>query len=481
MEPRNGVSGLSSTPAAQFGRREMLKRGAIFGLGTSALGALLAACGSSSGGAATQAAAAQVVATQAAGAAARPTTAATAVERAGSPVVTAPKDAVTLQFWSRFDFLKEAIDLYNADAAQAGKKIFISFTTVPANQMVEKLTAALSSKTQPDVMSLDLVQCPYFNSLNTFVDISTRFNALSYKGEFAAAPLQLGGYQGKQYQLPFAADNSALLWNKDHFREAGLDPEKAPANWNEFRDFAIKTTKGDRFGLAFDAQTGGTFMFRWLPFVWANGGDILNAEGTKSTINSPEALEALQLWVDLIQKDKVTPPGTHTFSGDDLRAAFQAGKIAMMINGNAIIAQMNRDAPNLNYGTAFIPAPPKTGKHASFAGGDLTGILSGTKYEEQSWDLVQYLTSQKVQVEYFAKRGVIPIRTPFYKNQYFDQEPRYQTFARNLEVARTPYTLKYNRLYDALQANLQAALAGTKTPQQALSEIESAHNKVLAG
>ncbi len=406
------------------------------------------------------------------GAAATGTTSAPAMALAGS---------ATIQFWTRFDFLKPAIDQYNDQAQKAGKKVFVNVTTIPGAQIIDKLITALASKTQPDMMSIDLVQCPYFNSLGAFVDATARFNSLPYKGEFSKSQTSLGNYKGKQYQVPFSADVSAFLWNKDIFREAGLDPEKGPTNWDELRQFAQKTTKApDRYGIAFDAQTGGTFMFRWMPFVWSNGGDILSAEGTKSTINSPQALEALQFWVDLVQKDKVTPPGTATFSGDDLRAAFQAGKIAMMVNGNAIVAQINRDAPNVKYGTSLIPASPKTGVNASFAGGDLVGILAGTKMEEQCWDLVQYLTSDAVQIDYFAKNGVVPVRTGAYKNKYFDAEPKYQVFPKALDVARTPFTLKYNRLYDALQANLQSALAGQKPAQQALMEIEAAHNKLLS-
>lgn len=466
--------------------KRLTRRHLIGGAAALAGAAVLAACGEASGGQATTAALAQ--ATQQA--ASRPTTAATPASGMTTGVATmgatsapamAPAGATTLQFWTRFDYLKPAIDQYNDQAQKSGKKVFVSVTLIPGAQIIDKLTTALASKTQPDIMSIDLVQCPYFNSLGAFVDTTTRFNALPYKGEFAKAQASLGNYGGKQYQVPFAADVSAFVWNKDIFRDAGLDPEKGPANWDELRQFAQKTTKGsDRFGIAFDAQTGGTFMFRWMPFVWSNGGDILSADGMKSTINSPQALEALQFWVDMVQKDKVTPPGTATFSGDDLRAAFQAGKIAMMVNGNAIVAQVNRDAPNIKYGTTLIPASPKTGMNASFAGGDLLGILAGTKQEDLCWDLMQYLTSEAVQVDYFAKNGVIPVRTAFYKNKYFDMEPKYQIFPKALDVARTPFTLKYNRLYDALQANLQSALAGQKTPQQALMEIEAAHMKVLS-
>ncbi len=367
-------------------------------------------------------------------------------------------------------------------ASQSGKNVRVNFTTVPGDQMVNKLTGALASKTQPDVMSLDLIQCPYFNSLGAFVDLTDRFSELPYREEFAPGMVQLGEYEDRQYQLPFAADNSALIWNKDIFRDAGLDPEKGPTTWEELVNFAVKTTKApDRYGIAFDAQTGGTFMFRWMPFVWGNGGELLDPEGTKSAINSPQALEALRLWVGLINEHKATPPGTHTWSGDDLRAAFQAGKVAMMVTGNFVVALLNRDAPNLNYGTTLIPASGPNGQHASFAGGDLMGILTGTEREAEGWDLLQFLASEPVQVEYLAKSGIIPVRTSMYQNPYFAEEPAYQTFTQALDVARAPWTLKYNRLYDALQANLQQALAGQKAPEQALKDIEAAHNQILAG
>jgi multiple sugar transport system substrate-binding protein len=450
--------------------------------GMLALGAtsLLTACGGGtgapSGAQATQMAAAEATRGAAQAKPAAPV-GATAAPQAAPP----GKDVVTIEFWSRFDFLKGAIDLFNEEAKKQGKQVFVNFTTVPGVQMVEKLTAALASRTQPDVMSLDLIQCPYFNSLGAFVDLTDRFNQLPYRDDFSRAMLRLGEYNGKQYQLPFSADNSALIWNKDIFKEAGLDPEKGPSTWAELREFAIKTNSPpDRFGIAFDAQTGGTFMFRWMPYVWSNGGELLNEEGTKSTLNSPQALEALQLWVDLIHKDKVAPPGTHTWSSDDLRAAFQAGKLAMMMNGNFVVALLNRDAPNLSYATTLIPPPSETAKPSSFAGGDTMGILAGTRAEEQAWDLLQFLASEQVQVDFLAKSGIIPIRTSFYANPYFEREPRYQTFTRTLDVAGAPKSVKYNRLLDAFQANLQSALAGSQTPEQALATIEAAHNQVLA-
>lgn len=406
----------------------------------------------------------------------------TGMERGQASALSSRQDVTTVEFWSRFDFLEGAIELYNEEAASSGKNIQVNFTTVPGDQMVTTLTTSLASNTQPDVMSIDLIQCPYFNSIGAFTDLTDRFSELPYGGEFAEGMLELGQFEEQQFQLPFAADNSGLIWNQAIFEQAGLDPNTPPASWAELVEFAVQATSNpDTFGIAFDAQSGGTFMFRWMPFVWANGGDLLNEDGTQSTINSPEALEALQLWVDLINEHQTTPPGTHTWNGDDLTGAFQAGRVAMMVGGNFNIAPFRSEAPDLRFGTALIPPPEEGGEQASFAGGDLMGILTGTDKVDESWDLLQFLSSEAVQVEYLAQSGIMPVRTSYYDNPYFQEEPAYQTFTEALDVARAPRTLVYNRLYDALQANLQSALAGAMSPEDALARIEEEHTEVLAG
>lgn len=430
------------------------RRAFLAGLGASVAGLALAAC-------------------------APPAAAPAAPAAAPEAAQPAPAKAVAeLTFWSRFEFLKPATDLFN-EGPGAEKGIHVTFSTVPYDQFVEKLTTAVTTSTAPDTCSIDLIQCPYFNSIGAFADLTTEYNALPYKDELSKGMLPLGAYEGKQYQLPFSSDNSAFFYNKAIFQEAGLDPEKGPVTWDEYVQAGIACTSGERYGTAYCMNSGGGYMFLFMPWVWGNGGDILTPDGTKAAINSPEALEAVQLWYDMIHKHKAAPEDTWNYTWDDVVDRFKAGKIAMMANGNWGIAQLKKDAPEIDFGTTLMPKPTD-GHHSSFAGGDLMGILAQTKYQAEGWELLQFLMSEEIQIEFLAKSGIIPIRSSFYENKYFDQEPRLKVFTQSLDVAQAPWTTKYNRLYDPLASNLQAIFKGDKTPEQGLADLEAAINAILA-
>jgi len=388
---------------------------------------------------------------------------------------------VVLSFWSRFEFLKEATNNYNLGPGKE-KKVQVNFTTVPYAQFVEKLGAAVATKTAPDLCSIDLIQCPYFNSIGAFLDITQDVNALPYRNDLSKIMLELGTYQGKIYQVPFSSDNSALFYNKKLIEKAGLDPEKGPVTWDDYVKYAKQATKApDQYGTAYASTSGGAFMFLFMPFVWSNGGDILSKDGKEVLINSPEAEEALKLWVDMIHVHGATPKDTWRWEWNDVVAAGKAQKIAMWLYGNWGVAQFKKEAPEIDFNVVLIPRPNKpNAKHASFAGGDNAGILAQTKYRQESWDVIQFLMSEAVQIEFLAKSGIIPIRESFFDNKYFREDRRYLVFTEALKVGRAPWTPKYNRLYDPLQTNIQAALAGRKTPKQALTDLETALKKILA-
>ena len=96
--------------------------------------------------------------------------------------------------------------------------------------------------------------------------------------------------------LPFVLDLSMLFWNKDLFEEAGLDPEKAPANMTEYAEAAKAIqalNKPDTYGTATGLNCGGCLVFTWFPSVWADGEQVMNEDGTESLLNSDTAKERL--------------------------------------------------------------------------------------------------------------------------------------------------------------------------------------------
>ena len=400
-------------------------------------------------------------------------------DAAGSGVPTPAATPVTLDLWTRFTFLEGATTLYNQGAG-AQRKITLSYLAVPANTMTDKLTAAIAGGTTPDITTIDCILNPSFNALGGFTDLTDRFNGLKYKADLSAALLKLGNYKSKQYQLPLAVDNSALYWNTERFSQAGLASDKAPETWDEFREFARKLTQPpDRFGAYLLPISGFTF----LPWVWANGGEFLNEDGTKCLFAMPETVEALDFWAELNFRARVTPDANRSAEAYNANQQFYAGTHAMMMGGNANIPSFKKERPDLRYSTALIPTPKKGGKSASYAGGDNIGIPRAARQPDRAWEALQFFLEQEVQVDYFAAQGVVPVRREFYDNKYMRDEPRLRTFTKALDVAKAPWSVRFTDIRAAdgsWMTNMRAALLGQKPARQAAEEIQRDVNVILS-
>jgi multiple sugar transport system substrate-binding protein len=392
--------------------------------------------------------------------------------------------AQTIVVWDREVQTEETVALFNEKMKAEGSSKRAEFQLVPYEQQTQLFLAALAAGNAPDVISLDIILHPYFNSLGAFLDITDRINALDYRAALPEGMLHLGEAEGRYYGIPYTVDLSGLVWNKELFREAGLDPERPPETWDELIEYAQKLTKTndsgevEQYGFAIVGTSAGWQMFGFMPVVWSFGGDLLNADGTEVLIDSPESIEALQMWVDLIHKYKVAPLNSATWQYSDVYNGFVTGRVAMMLSGNYNIITFKEDAPHLDFGITFIPRA-SDGGHASFSGGNLMAISRDTKQADLAWEFVEFAMSEDIQVEVWAKSGALPVRTDLFDNKYFAQDSRFAVFADILEVARAPYSTKYNELYAPMLTAMQRAMMGEITPEQAYKDAANEMERVL--
>jgi multiple sugar transport system substrate-binding protein len=385
-----------------------------------------------------------------------------------------------VEMWVReyyYPLLSPAVDAYNERLRVEGTDVEVRLTEIVGGDFNERFTAAVSANEAPDIVSMDLIYVPYYNSVGAFLDVTDRFNVLEYKDALNPAALSLGRWQDKVYALPFAVEGSVLFFNKGMFRDAGLDPERPPANWDELLRYAQAMTGDDRYGYAF-AGDAGALMFTVMPYVWANGGQWLNEDGTKAAIDDPETIASVQFFADLIQQHKVAPQGTPAYTWDDFTNAFLQERAGMVVSGSFLIGSLRDDHPDLEYGTTTVFSRDGTAR-SSFVGGDLIAIPASSRFPDDAWNFVQYLMSSDVQVEQFAKNGVLPNRSDFADNPYFASEPAYAAFASALQVGYTPFTTKYNELLNPFVAAMQEALGGDKPVEQAMKDGAAAMQSVL--
>ena len=391
--------------------------------------------------------------------------------------------AQTIVVWDREAQTEQVVALFNEKMKAEGSNKRAEFQLIPYEQQTQLFLAALSAGTAPDVISLDIVLHPYFNSIGAFLDLTDRINALPYRSALPEGMLHLGEADGRYYGIPYTVDLSGLVWNKELFREAGLDPERPPQTWDELIEYAQLLTKDfdgdgetDQYGFAIVGSSAGWQMFGFMPVVWSYGGRLLNDDGTEVLIDSPEAIEALQMWVDLIHKYEVAPKNAATWQYSDVYNAFVTERVAMMLSGNYNIITFKQDAPHLDFGITFIPRSAH-GQHASFSGGNLMAITSTTKEPDLAWEFVEFAMSEDVQVEIWAQEGALPVRTDLFDNKYFAQEPKFAVFADILKVARAPYSTKYNELYAPMLTAMQGH--DGRSPEQAYQEAAQEMRRVL--
>ena len=331
-------------------------------------------------------------------------------------------EPVNLEIWVRADFydiLSTAAENYMA------KNPDVVINIVQPSDMSDQFALALSSGETPDIVSIDCVLVPYFASIGALEDITDRFNALEFKDSFSGGLLDLAKYDGAQYAIPFAPDVSVMLYNKDHFKAAGLDPEKGPATWDELIADAQLLTTPDHYGYVFGAGDPGTMMFTFVPYIWSNGGDVMSADGSKSMLGQPEAIEALQFGSDLVNKYKVTPEGITSYGWTESQDAFLTGKSSMIVLGSAAVWSMLTGKYDIDAGISLIPSADGV-NYSSFSGGDSMAIVGGTENADAAWDFIQYCLSEDIQVEEMAQYGQLPARSDLFDNKYFAANPEFK-------------------------------------------------------
>jgi multiple sugar transport system substrate-binding protein len=348
----------------------------------------------------------------------------------------------TITIWARDSqqgFMSQLVNLYNKN-----HKVQAKVTIIPAANFVQKLGTAASSGAGPDVSSIDLVYAPYFASAGALEDITDLADKLPYKDSLSPSHRKLSTYEDATYALPFTAEASAIYYNKDLFKKAGLDPDKPPTTFAEMRNAAkkIRALGPDYYGFTFAGACGGCNVFEFAPHIWASGGDVLSEDGSKATLDSPQVTDALQLYRDM-WTDGSIPSAAKNDAGTQQTPLFSSGKVGMVTLGAFAIPSIEK--AKINFGVT--PIPGKDGNKSSFAGGDVISVITGTKNKAGAEDFVKWATDEEAQT-FLAKNGSVPVRTDLVGKIYAPQGPAYKVFGELMGIGKTPYSVVENPIFN---------------------------------
>jgi sn-glycerol 3-phosphate transport system substrate-binding protein len=289
---------------------------------------------------------------------------------------------------------------------------------------------------------------------------------------------------GKTWGIPFQRSTIVLYYNKDAFKEAGLDPNKPPATWKEMAEVAQKLTKHDGSGKVtqWGVQIPSSGFPYWLFQALAieNGVNLMNAAGTETYYDKPEVIEALQYWVDLVKKYKVHPEGIVEW-GTTPKDFFER-KVAMVWTTTGNLTNVKNNA-KFDFGVAMLPANKSRGSPTG--GGNFYIFKKSTPAQrEAAFKFIKWVTTPQRAAQWGIDTGYVAVRadawdTPAMK-QYVAGFPAAAVARDQLPYAKAELSTHDNqRVTKALNDGLQAALTGTKTPEQALKDAQRESERLL--
>ncbi|HVN34476.1 MAG TPA: ABC transporter substrate-binding protein [Casimicrobiaceae bacterium] len=289
---------------------------------------------------------------------------------------------------------------------------------------------------------------------------------------------------GKTWGIPFQRSTIVLYWNKEMFKEAGLDPNRPPANWKEMADYAQKLTKRDASGKVtqWGVQIPSSGFPYWLFQALAiqNGANLMNSAGTETYYDKPEVIEALQYWVDLARKQKVHPEGIVEW-GTTPKDFFER-KMAMMWTTTGNLTNVRANA-KFDFGVAMLPAGKQRGSPTG--GGNFYLFKKSTPAQQQAaFKFIKWITTPERAAQWGIDTGYVAVRADAWETpamrQYVAGFPAAAVARDQLPYAKAELSTHDNqRVTKALNDGLQAALTGTKTPDVALKDAQREADRML--
>ena len=360
-------------------------------------------------------------------------------------LVSTASAAEKIEMWVRTgigDSFKKVVEAYNASHENQ-----VVTTEVPFGELVQKYATAIAGGQAPDALSMDLIYTPAFAAAGQLEDLTDWAKSLPYFNSLSPSHVKLGTYQDKIYGLPLSVETSVFAWNKDLYKKAGLDPEKAPKTWEEIEANAekIRELGDDTYGFYFSGGgCGGCMIFTFTPLVWGAGADILSEDSKTATLDTPQMRKAVGFYRDMVKKDLV-PASAASDNGTNF-LTFTNGKIGQQSLGAFAIGTLVTQYPDINFGVTLIPSVD--GKTSSFAGGDNFVITKGTKKLDAVKEFLEYIYSMDGQ-KVMAKYGSLPTRGDIADQVLAGLDPRMQVGLKAISVAKTPYTLQFNDLINS--------------------------------
>ncbi len=353
------------------------------------------------------------------------------------------------------------------------------------DQTMQKAQTAFMSGNPPEIAILRTTSVLNLIDMKAIVpldDFIKQAGGESYLGDFYPAFIDSVRRNGKIWGIPYQVSTPLFYYNKEMLKEAGLDPDRPPEDWNSLVISADKLTKRDasgnviRYGLGFPDDN------QWMLQSWAltNGGDLADETGTQVFFNTTPVIESLQMWVKLVHEKQVAI--RHRAYGK-LASDFIAGQVAMMYNSTGSLSFVRKSA-KFDFGVSYLP---KNKRNAVPLGGAHLFVFQQSSDEKQkaSWEFIHWLSSPENAAKWSIQSGYIAPRRSAMETQvmkeYVREFPEALIALKQVEFSYPWWTVyEWDKVTKSLETQLANAVDGKVTAEQAMAEAQKEAEEILS-
>ncbi|WP_231571009.1 ABC transporter substrate-binding protein [Gordoniibacillus kamchatkensis] len=393
------------------------------------------------------------------------------------------QEKVTLDFWTfwgsttRRPIIEKIISDFNASQDH----IVVKHTYLPWGDIWTKELAQVAAGNPPDVIVNDISTVAQRAQKNQNTNLKSFIGSEDIKSRFFPELWNTTLYKGDAYALPFTTDTRVMFYNKALFKEAGLDPNKPPATWDELAADAKKLDKIgsdgkiERLGFEPNLAAG------WDLFL-VNSDGLAFVDDKGAHINTPSKIDALNYiksWEDRLGKKNLD--AFQAGFGSKQNDPFISGKLAIKIDVGTFWTQIRDFYPKKeDIGIAPLPEfKPGTG-HNSVGGGFVVEIPKGAKHPKESYEFMKYLTDVAAQ-KYWAQYNFDNVANIQASNDpELQKDPVYKATVDNLKYTKvTPVPLNAPDFRNLLNPEVDAVLLGKESPKDALDKAQAAVENLM--
>ncbi|HEV7899993.1 MAG TPA: extracellular solute-binding protein [Planosporangium sp.] len=386
-------------------------------------------------------------------------------------------------FMQQAAYSEDDIRNMTADFQRANPKIQVEPTFVAYDALHDKIVAAAPAGTY-DVVLIDVIWPAEFGTKKIVTEVSGDVPAAWQSGMLGGA-LSTARYQNRFYGVPWILDTKYLFANTELLGRAGVDPASL-STWDGVLTAAraLKDKKVIEYPLLWSWKQVEALICDYTQLVGAFGGRFLSDDGKAVAFNTGGGLAALEFMRKTLD-DKLTNPNSLESIEDDVRKVFSEGGAAMAINWTYMVSAADDTAKSKVAGKVTI-LPTPAGSAGPTGGPGVNGsmalsVTSGSRNQKAGWRYVSYLTSAEVQNKY-AKNSLPCWSASYDDSKVIETNPRIVPVAKKqlATLIERPQVPRYNEISQLLQAEIQNALLGRKSPKQALDDAAAQAKPLIA-